>query len=319
MTGALLIGCLAVATGCSDADSADSEAATTTEDELGEGESGAETSGDTGGDTAGETTGETVDDSAETTTDSAGEAETSDSSEDTSDDSSDSAGDCVEQALLDTTLVTDDAVALIADTYMLGQVGAPAVVLLHMIPPNNSKANFPGSFVELLTARGFNVVNVNRRGAPGSEGVATEAYIGPNGKWDVKAAYDYLTDHPCQVPAGQIVVIGASNGTTSALDFSLYAAGEDSVEQPRGLVFLSAGGYTGGNQGGLQTNMAALGHPILFNYPSAETAYNEAVSGWAPAAWNFQEYAPGAHGTGMFGSNPESASATADWVEALFE
>ena len=222
----------------------------------------------------------------------------------------------MQEAVIDTTITTEDGVDLIADVYMVGTPGSPGVVLLHMIPPNHSKANFPANFIEALTDLGINVINVNRRGAPGSDGVAMEAYTGPNGKWDARAGYDFLVDHPCGVPADQIVMVGASNGTTSAVDFSVWAAGDDAAQQPAGLVFLSPGGYTE-NQNGLQANMDTLGHPILFNYPTSEAGYNNGVAGWAPDAWDFVEYNPGSHGTGMFATNAESVDETATWIDGV--
>ena len=62
-------------------------------------------------------------------------------------------------------LVADDKVRLAADLYTTGTTGAPGVILLHMIPPSNTKANYPRAFIDPLVARGFQVLNVNRRGA----------------------------------------------------------------------------------------------------------------------------------------------------------
>jgi hypothetical protein len=214
----------------------------------------------------------------------------------------------------DQQIQTEDGINLIADVYTTGEVGAPGVVLLHMIPPGNSKSNFPESFITALTDKGLNVINVNRRGAPGSEGMALDAYSGPLGKWDARAGVDFLVNHACAAAAGKIAVVGASNGTTSAVDFSVWAAGDDAAEQPAALVFLSGGGYTE-NQNGLQANVATLGHPILFNYPASEAAWNVAAAGFGPDSWDFVEYSPGAHGTQMFQSNQESIAATADWID----
>jgi hypothetical protein len=185
-----------------------------------------------------------------------------------------------------------------------------------MIPPSNDKSNFPPEFIDALRDKGLNVININRRGAPGSEGVAADAYTGPLGKWDAEVGV--LALRGCGVSQSEIAIVGASNGTTSAVDYSVWAAGEDGYEQPAGLVFLSGGSYTE-NQNALMANVDVLdNHPILFNYPQSEAAWNTTVMGWAPGDWDFQEYVPGAHGTGMFGTNPASITDTADWIAALF-
>ncbi len=215
------------------------------------------------------------------------------------------------------TLQTDDGVELIADLYTTGTTGNPGVILLHMIPPSNSKANFTTAFIEPLVARGFNVLNVNRRGAPGSGGVATDAYTGPNGKLDAKAAYDFLIAHQSATPSTAIAVVGASNGTTTTTDFSVFAAGVRSTDQPAALVFLSGGSYTE-NQNSMKDNLTALSnHPIYFAYPPGESAWNIGIQGFAPANWTFTQYSPGAHGTGLFASNPEVITDVINFIDGV--
>ena len=64
-------------------------------------------------------------------------------------------------------LLTEDGVNLIAKHYTSGQRGAPGVVLLHMIPPHHTYENYTPEFIEALRSEGFDVINVNRRGAAG--------------------------------------------------------------------------------------------------------------------------------------------------------
>jgi len=189
---------------------------------------------------------------------------------------------CVAPGPVELTLTTDDGVDLIADLYSPGQAGGAAVILLHMIPPMFDKSGYPAAFIDPLVGRGLIVLNVNRRGATGSGGVAEEAYTGPNGKLDAKAAYDYLTTQGCDTPPAQIAVVGASNGTTTATDFSVYADAESTVEQPAAMVFMSGGTYTE-NQNAIAANLDALdNHPIYFAYPQNEATWNEEIAAGAP-------------------------------------
>lgn len=230
--------------------------------------------------------------------------------------SADAVAACTAAGPVGLTLTTDDGVNLIADLYSPGHVGGPAVILLHMVPPAYTKDSYPPEFIDPLVARGYVVLNINRRGAPGSEGVAVDAYIGPNGKLDAKAAYDYLTTQGCATPATQIAIVGASNGTTTATDFSIYAEAETTVEQPAVMVFMSGGDYTE-NQHAIADNLDALdNHPIYFAYPDEEASWNETISAIAPDSWTFVEYVPGAHGTNMFASNPEIIGDIGDFIEA---
>lgn len=229
----------------------------------------------------------------------------------------DAAAGCSAAGPVEITLRTDDGVSLIADLYTTGQVGGPGAILLHMIPPGNSKDNYPAEFIAPLVARGVHVLNVNRRGAPGSGGEAEDAYLGPNGKLDAKAAYDYLTSHACAVPPAQIALVGASNGTTTALDFAVFAAGDASVEQPAAMVFLSGGSYTE-NQNLIANELDVLeGHPVYFAYPPGEAAWNDAIEASAPDTWTFVEYTPGGHGTQLFTSNPESIGDVVDFIDGI--
>lgn len=205
---------------------------------------------------------------------------------------------------------TDDGLMLEADHYPVA-TGSPAAVLLHMIPPSNTRANYPRSFIEALYCRGITVLNVDRRGAGGSEGDAVDAYEGPDGVLDAKGAVEWLLAGELAPDETRIGVVGASNGTTTLLDFTVFAEMARTVEEPRGVVLLSGGGYTT-NQN--EISDSAIGPNALFVYPSGEAAWNESVAASAPTTWRFEEISPGAHGTGLFTAAPETEALVADYL-----
>ncbi len=210
---------------------------------------------------------------------------------------------------------TEDGVTLEADLHTTGVEGSPAVILLHMIPPSNDRTNYPAAFRELLNEQGFTVLNVDRRGAGGSSGVAKEAYEGPNGKLDAAAAVSALANLPCPPDLDRLGFVGASNGTTTALDYAMYAAAspkESSV--PRALVFLTAGTYTEN-----QTEFTAMlttpeyeAMPILFVYPDNEAAWSEIYVG--EPHFTHISYEASGHGTHLFDSAPEAMADVAEWL-----
>ena len=212
------------------------------------------------------------------------------------------------------TFTTDDGVTLEADLHPPTAPDAGAVVLLHMVPPGNDRTNFPLAFRTLLAQTGLAVLNVDRRGAGGSGGVAKEAYTGPNGRLDVKGAIAYLRALPC--PPARIGIVGASNGTTSALDYAALAATDATDPRPAALVFLTGGTYTE-NQTSLTDSTPLLADtPLLLVYSTAEKAWSAGFVDGAPAAWVFQEYDPGGHGTLMFDIQPGSMTLVADFLGA---
>jgi len=215
------------------------------------------------------------------------------------------------------TFQTDDGLTLEADFYAAGDVGGPAAVLLHMTPAgNHDRDNYPPAFITELTARGLTVLNVDRRGAGASEGDGTDAFTGPLGALDAKGAYAFLTSHACAIDATSVVFIGASNGTTTALDFAVLSESEAGIERPAGLVFLTGGTYTE-NQANVDDNRPLLDAlPIQFVYSTAESAWSSQFEAAAPTTWAFAEYANGDHGTFMFDAEPTSMAAVADFVAA---
>ena len=211
-------------------------------------------------------------------------------------------------------LTTSDDVELEADLYTTGMSNQPGAVLLHMIPPGNTRANYPSDFIVSLVNRGINVLNVDRRGAGASQGNPVEAYTGPNGKLDAVAAYHFLVDHECAIDRAKVAYVGASNGSTTALDLAVHASSDAAVETPAALVFLTGGGYTE-NQNSIDGNRAILEPiPIDFVFSTAERDWSATFEAGAPATWRFDEYDPGAHGTSMFSAAPASIDAVADFI-----
>lgn len=209
---------------------------------------------------------------------------------------------------------TDDGLDLTGDLYLSGETGGASVVLLHMIPPANDRTNYPRSFIDALVTRCVTVLNIDRRGAGDSEGDPMEAYVGPNGALDAKGAIEFLLAHASTPDPMRTAVVGASNGTTTALDFTVFAEMARTVELPAAVVMLSGGSYTE-NQNLVGGGPLAM-VPTLFAYPESERAWNESLMAGAPATWAFREYTPGAHGTGLFGANPASIVDVAVFLEA---
>ena len=214
-----------------------------------------------------------------------------------------------------TTLTTDDGVELASD-FWAGTRGGAGIVLLHMIPPHHTKANFPASFIQQLVEHGWSVINVNRRGAPGSQGVAKQAYKGDQGWLDAKAGRDFLTQHACAIDPKRIALIGASNGTTTAVDYAIHVATADAVAPVQALVYLSGGSYTEAQHGFADHGAVLRSIPSLFLFPKREAQWNRlAESASKGAPWTFVEYDPGAHGTNLFKSDPKSATTVIDFLD----
>ena len=210
------------------------------------------------------------------------------------------------------TLTTSDGVALEGDLHTTGVQQGPAAVLLHMIPPGNNRSNYPLEFITKLTAAGIAVLNLDRRGAGNSGGVAMDAYTGPNGKLDAEAAVAFLQAHECAHATDRLALIGAS----TALDYAVNAGTDAALPVPKALVFLTGGGYTE-NQNQVSDNRALLDTlAISFVYSGQESFWSASFTLSAPATWSFNEYNPGAHGTGIFAANPESMDDVVSFLSA---
>lgn len=207
----------------------------------------------------------------------------------------------------DVTLTTRDGVDLVADVYP-GEPGAHGVVLLHMTPVGGAnRKDWPGDFISGLRERGWWVLRLDRRGAGDSGGVGQEAFDGPKGKYDVEAAVKLLDDRGAAAPA----LIGASNGTTSALDYTVWAAGEG-LPEPVALGFMTGGTYTE-----TQNELTGITVPAVFTYSTAERAWSVSKEPGAPASWSFLEYDGGAHGTRMFDARPEVSADLASFLDGV--
>ena len=208
-------------------------------------------------------------------------------------------------------LETSDGLTLQADYCPAGVDAAPVVLLLHMIPPHHDRSNYPPELLAALQEAGFSVLNLDRRGAGKSEGVAKDAYTGPKGALDVAAARAFLREKELTADHARWACVGASNGTTSCLDYTRWAAAEEPASTPRALVFLTGGAYTETN-GALAGSVAAK-LPILFTFNAAEKAWSESHRGGG-AGWTHRSYAPGGHGTKAFGPNPEAMKDVVDFL-----
>jgi pimeloyl-ACP methyl ester carboxylesterase len=201
-------------------------------------------------------------------------------------------------------VTTRDGLALQADYLAPPACDAPGIVLVHMAPPND-RTNWPRSFRKALHEAGYAVISIDRRGAGGSQGNPQDA-PGPNGRYDVEAAVAKLVADG----VGEVAVLGASNGTTSMIDYAAWAP-DEGLPEPFALGFMTGGSYTEN-----QTPMSAVpGVPAVFTFSTAERFWSEAQRTLHPGVWEFLEYPNGDHGTGMFDAAPE----VADDLVAFFE
>jgi len=195
-------------------------------------------------------------------------------------------------------LTTRDGIDLVGDYYPAEAAGSPGVILLHMIPPVWDRTTWPADFISALSDAGYSVLAIDRRGAGDSGGNAEDAYEGEWGRYDVESAAMLLDGDGY----GDLAVIGASNGTTSAIDYAVWAGGE-------GLpVPAVVGLMTGGNYTEAQTDMAdyaALAIPTVLTFSTAERAWSASQESLDPGTWTFFEYENGDHGTKMFEAAPE--------------
>ncbi len=196
---------------------------------------------------------------------------------------------------------TSDGLKLSGDLCRARGTGGPVVILLHMIPPHHDRTNYPEDFRLMLAETGMTVLSIDRRGAGKSGGVAKEAYTGPKGKLDVAAALAFLAERADTAPS-QWGCVGASNGTTSCLDFAIHAAATEGVTPPQAMVFMTGGSYTETNN--KLAGSAATSVPILFTYDAGEAEWSVAQKDLGGTGWAWRMYEPGGHGTKVFGTNP---------------
>ncbi|MCO4768582.1 MAG: hypothetical protein KDA24_01035 [Deltaproteobacteria bacterium] len=216
---------------------------------------------------------------------------------------------------------TSDGVDLEADWRPASEPGRGVLVLFHMIPPQNDRTGYPERVRDAFAEEDVAILNVDRRGAGGSGGDAEDAYFGDGGRLDVEAAVSFALDSErgCDVNPDALVLVGASNGTTSVYDY--VVEGDDDLPFPAAVIFMSPGQYTEA-QNPLEPNQDdrqwSLSFPILWLYPTNEP-YSNAFVPDAPGAWSFVERGQ-QHGTSMFsGANLEDLTVTdmRAWIAAV--
>lgn len=205
-------------------------------------------------------------------------------------------------------ILTEDAICLVADHYR-ASAGAPAVVFLHMNPQTWDRKSWSADYIRSINAKGWAVLNLDRRGAGDSLGEATQAFEGDGGQQDVLAAVRYLVGEG----AGQIGIIAASNGTTSALDYAVWASSRGEVA-PVSIVMMSPGSYTE-NQTSISA-LAAIDTQVFFQYDPdegfwIEDTYDDLNDG----NWERQSYPGAGHGSQMLDFTPEVGTDAVDFLD----
>ncbi len=211
---------------------------------------------------------------------------------------------------------TRDGLMLRADHHLPDPAAANSAgaVLLHMSPSgNNDRSNFPPEFISALQGAGLQVLNLDRRGVGGSAELARSAYEGPDGKWDAEAGVTYLLEQGVQ--QDRVFMIGASNGSTSVLDYAIFANTEMALPVPAAMIFLSGGGYTENNNT-IEDHRALLQEiPLLFLYSPTERGWNDRFTMSAPNTWSFVELERSAHGTRMLEELPTTTSSITRFLQ----
>jgi alpha-beta hydrolase superfamily lysophospholipase len=218
------------------------------------------------------------------------------------------------------TFSTSDKVKLEADYWPAASANRGAVILFHMNPQAFNRSNFPQRIRKMFNTLDLTVLNVDRRGANGggSGGNATEAFSGPKGRLDVQAAMTFLLDptRQCPINTNHIVLVGASNGSTSVLDYTLGRT-DQGQPAPAAMIWLSPGTYTEA-QYKISANLTALkALPILMIHPTSEPYSTQYKS--TSTNWKVIEVPNGRHGTQNFDNGTREAiqaPAMVDWLKS---
>ncbi len=216
------------------------------------------------------------------------------------------------------TFETEDGVTLVADYLPPAQANAPAVILFHMIPPSWDRSSYPERVRTALNETGAAVLNVDRRGAGDSGGEPIEAYEGPGGRLDAEAAVRFLLgDDACPIDPSRIALVGASNGTTTVMDYATAHA--DDLPAANRIAWLSPGTYTE-NQNSIADNTESLNElPVLIVYPDDEPWADQFQEN-TPDAWTLLRIVGGGHGTINFDDGDNEAQqlpALIEWASEL--
>ncbi len=213
-------------------------------------------------------------------------------------------------------LETRDGFCLSADHHPAG-AGRPGIVLLHMNPQSYDRGSWPSSFIGALAEQDWHVLNVDRRGAGASEGEAEDAFLGDGGRFDVEAAAAFYAKNG----VAPIALIGASNGTTSAVDYTTWAPTVAGLPLPAGVVLLSGGSYTE-SQTSMAEYAATLTTTLLVNDPSGDpdsAAWEADIENLDPVRWTFEDLDGAGHGTAILTGAPESGATIVDFLAPLLE
>ena len=204
-------------------------------------------------------------------------------------------------------LSTEDGICLVGDYYVASS-GNPGVVLLHMTPTSWDRKSWSIDFVRRVHAEQWHVLNLDRRGAGDSDGEPEDAFNGDGGRKDVDAAVSFLVEQG----ASSISLISASNGSTSALDYAVWARDNARVE-PVSLVMMSGGSYTE-NQNSI-SRLAEMETPTLFQADDEDGLwFEENFDALNPGDWDYIEYPGAGHGSQMLDETPEVGDDILDFV-----
>lgn len=224
---------------------------------------------------------------------------------------------CGEQQVV--TFETEDEVTLVADYLPASEAGAGAVVLFHQIPPHFDRTSYPQRVLDAISATGVNVLNVDRRGVEDSTtGDAVDAYEGPGGRLDMEASVRFLLsdERACAIDSSRLVLVGASNGTTSVMDYTVGRS--EGLPATTAIIWLSPGQYTQ-NQNNIADHRETLDSlPILWIHPDDEPFSLDFVAN-APSTWRFVQLENGTHGTGNFDEGvleEQQLSEIVSWIAA---
>lgn len=244
--------------------------------------------------------------------------ETSDSSSEDMQKTDTSSEGCGETEIVKFT--TPDNIELVADYHPPKAKNEGAVILLHMIPPGNDRSGYPLRVREAFSNMGYAVLNIDRRGAGDSKGTATDAY-GIPGHLDVEGAINFITstDRKCPSAKNALMLIGASNGTTAVLDYTVGRT-DTTLPDPKLVAFLSPGGYTEKQNKIKDHKVKISAIPLLIIHPDSEgfaTRYTDYSD-----KWKIVKIPKGSHGTGNFDDGEKEKiqlSELLEWAKKLKE
>jgi pimeloyl-ACP methyl ester carboxylesterase len=164
-----------------------------------------------------------------------------------------------------------------------------------MHPKNWDRTSWDVDYLQRLQDHDWNLLVIDRRGAGGSGGEVDDAFREP-GTYDAEAGLNLLRARG----ADALGLIGASNGTTTTLDYTTWADGDAKLPSPVAVGFLTGGTYTE-----LSTEIEAMPDiPAVFTYSTEERDWSVEQQALERSSWVFHEYPNGDHGTKIFAADP---------------